>query len=81
LIERLTLRDVYLGKASSVLTKLVRNYRSHPDILALPSKLFYDNELVPLGDELITHSFSKWEHLPPKSKGTPMIFLWNRRKR
>ena len=30
-----------------LLTKLVRNYRSHPTLLTIPSRLFYNNELVP----------------------------------
>lgn len=29
-----------------MLTKLVRNYRSHPNILAVPNRLFYNEELV-----------------------------------
>ena len=32
-------------------TRLVRNYRSHEDIIALPSKLFYRNSLVACVDE------------------------------
>ena len=28
-----------------LLTKLVRNYRSHPDILKLPNEMFYKGEL------------------------------------
>lgn len=31
---------------SKYITKLVKNYRSHKDILAVPNALFYDNELV-----------------------------------
>ena len=29
----------------NLLTKLVDNYRSHRDIIEIPKKLFYDNEL------------------------------------
>ena len=29
-----------------VMTKLLRNYRSHPTLLELPNRLFYANELV-----------------------------------
>uniref|UniRef100_A0A0K2TFB5 RNA helicase n=1 Tax=Lepeophtheirus salmonis TaxID=72036 RepID=A0A0K2TFB5_LEPSM len=32
---------------SLLITKLVRNYRNHPAILKLPSKLFYHDELIP----------------------------------
>jgi len=30
---------------SKVLTKLVANFRSHPDILKVPNELFYESEL------------------------------------
>jgi superfamily I DNA and/or RNA helicase len=53
-------------------TKLVRNYRSHSSIIKLPNSMFYDNELICNGDQLATHSLSKWEHLP--KKGFPIIF-------
>ncbi len=29
-----------------VITKLLQNYRSHPSLLYLPNKLFYENELI-----------------------------------
>ena len=32
---------------TAVITKLLRNYRSHPAILKLPNDMFYDSELVP----------------------------------
>ncbi|MEW5302889.1 MAG: hypothetical protein WDW36_005629 [Sanguina aurantia] len=38
------------------ITKLLQNYRSHPDILSLPSRLFYSNELLASADPLITNS-------------------------
>lgn len=56
LLERLTLHPLYQRSPEfaefghynpKLLTKLVRNYRSHPALLALPSKMFYDNELIP----------------------------------
>lgn len=28
------------------ITQLIRNYRSHPDILRIPNKLFYGNRLI-----------------------------------
>ena len=31
-------------------TKLVNNYRSHRELLTVPSRLFYDSELVPCVD-------------------------------
>jgi hypothetical protein len=37
-------------------TYLVRNYRSHRDIIALPSELFYRSSLRPCGDDKETHA-------------------------
>ena len=80
LLERLMETcDVYKKRAtmppsfdSRVVTKLVQNYRSHPDILKLPNKLFYDNELEVKADQLVRESLCKWEHLPKKD--FPIIF-------
>ena len=36
--------------SSPQVTKLVNNYRSHRDLLTVPSRLFYDSELVPCAD-------------------------------
>lgn len=55
-----------------LLTYLVNNYRSHPDILRLPNHMFYHNKLVPCGDHFNTHSMAKWEHLP--KEGFPIVF-------
>jgi hypothetical protein len=53
-------------------TKLIDNYRSHPALLSVPSRLFYDAELKPCADPAITQSFSRWEGL--KNRDCPMIF-------
>ena len=55
-----------------VATKLVQNYRSHPDILALPNRLFYDGDLKAMANELVRSSLCEWDHLP--RKGFPIIF-------
>lgn len=52
-------------------TKLLKNYRSHKDILNIPNKLFYHNELIPAGGAS-TSMFTKWEHL--MTRGFPVIF-------
>ena len=81
LLERLITRPVYARDARfagsghynpSVLTKLVHNYRAHPDLLALPNKLFYQNELVASADPTLTYSLSEWEYLP--CQRVPIIF-------
>ena len=55
-----------------LVTFLVNNYRSHPDILKLPNEMFYRNQLIARGDVFQTHSMTKWEHLP--TKGFPIVF-------
>jgi helicase MOV-10 len=57
---------------SHFVTKLIRNYRSHPDILKLPNEMFYDNDLQAMADEMMRSSLCQWEHLP--TKGFPIIF-------
>lgn len=55
-----------------MLTKLLKNFRSHGDIIQVPNKLFYEGELQVCGDELITHSMDNWQKLP--RRGCPLIF-------
>ena len=56
-----------------VITKLLSNFRSHPALLNLPSRLFYENELRAQGDPLVTTSLENWEKLPTRP-GFPMLF-------
>ena len=56
----------------TLLTKLVRNYRSHPDILSLPSRLFYDDELVPCASMAVQNRFCLSPLLPTKNH--PVVF-------
>ena len=55
-----------------ILTKLLNNYRSHPEILVVPNRCFYNNELEACADELERTSLCHWEELP--KKGFPIIF-------
>lgn len=48
------------------MTKLVDNYRSHIDLLRLPSALFYEGQLKPCADPMITDALLHWEPLPNK---------------
>lgn len=77
LLERLmTQNDLY--KRDDVefdkryVSKLIMNYRSHPSILEVPNKLFYDGELKACADEISSNQYCMWEHLP--TKGFPVIF-------
>ncbi|XP_009956297.1 PREDICTED: putative helicase Mov10l1, partial [Leptosomus discolor] len=82
LLERLTSRDIYLRDEDAfsacgaynplLITKLVKNYRSHSALLALPSKLFYHKELEVCADTSVVTSLLHWGKLP--RKGFPLIF-------
>ena len=76
-MERLSRRDVYLRSENGeyraeLLTKLVRNYRSHQSIIKLPNEMFYDGDLQVCGDPFKTNSMCQWEHLPVKK--FPVVF-------
>ncbi|KAJ1548020.1 hypothetical protein HK096_007020 [Nowakowskiella sp. JEL0078] len=43
-----------------LITKLIRNYRSHEDILEIPNRLFYQNELEVHADKIERESLAKW---------------------
>ncbi|XP_008933587.1 PREDICTED: putative helicase Mov10l1, partial [Merops nubicus] len=82
LLERLTSREMYLRDEDAfsacgaynplLITKLVKNYRSHSALLALPSKLFYHKELQVCADASVATSLLHWGKLP--RKGFPLIF-------
>uniref|UniRef100_H2XQI0 RNA helicase n=1 Tax=Ciona intestinalis TaxID=7719 RepID=H2XQI0_CIOIN len=54
------------------ITKLVNNYRNHPDILDEPNHQFYDGELKACADELERNCLCGWSELPQKN--FPIIF-------
>ena len=56
----------------NMITKLVRNYRSHKRVLDIPNNKFYDGDLIAAADITISHRFVDWEHLP--NRGFPIIF-------
>ncbi|XP_048209699.1 RNA helicase Mov10l1 isoform X2 [Perognathus longimembris pacificus] len=82
MLERLMARPAYLRDESAfgacgaynplLVTKLVKNYRSHSALLALPSRLFYHRELEVCADPKVVTSLLGWEKLP--KKGFPLIF-------
>ncbi|XP_075235124.1 uncharacterized protein LOC142332554 isoform X2 [Lycorma delicatula] len=79
LLERLMTSDSMYKKNPEtgkynelVLTKLFMNFRSHPAIIEIPNKLFYDEELKAAGKKQIIESFCNWNKLP--TNGFPIIF-------
>ncbi|XP_056631656.1 putative helicase MOV-10 [Diorhabda sublineata] len=68
LYSRNTIKNSYDSKCVS---KLVKNYRSHETILKLPNELFYDKELIAVGNDF-TNLFIGWKTL--KNENFPIIF-------
>lgn len=63
--------DAYRDERDGFVTKLVRNYRSHPAILSLPSNLFYNSELLACkGDSDSSISFELLHN-----KDFPVLFI------
>ena len=60
---------------SRVLTKLIRNYRSHPAILKLPNEMFYDNELQVHANEAVRNELCRWENLPKKVSADVLVTI------
>ncbi|XP_043952252.1 putative helicase mov-10-B.1 isoform X2 [Gambusia affinis] len=59
------------GFNSRYMTKLLRNYRSHPALLKIPNELFYNSELQ-FCSSLEDCLYSDWELLPRKD--FPLMF-------
>ncbi|KAA8548661.1 hypothetical protein F0562_000345 [Nyssa sinensis] len=71
-LERLFECEFYGNGNENYVTKLVRNYRCHPEILYLPSKLFYSGELIACKDD--TSSSKVWAELLP-NREFPVLFI------
>lgn len=52
------------SSTQGLIVKLVRNYRSHSELLHLPSELFYQGELQACASPEITHTLLHWDKLP-----------------
>ncbi|KAK7253147.1 hypothetical protein RIF29_37617 [Crotalaria pallida] len=70
-MERLFESELYASGDANYVTTLLRNYRCHPEILYLPSKLFYNGELVACRDQT---TFIASEDLLP-NKEFPILFF------
>lgn len=75
-LEQLTKFDLYKSNRgrfnTNYISMLVKNYRSHPDILHIPNQLFYNGRLEPLAPPSITDWYIRSSILP--SKQFPIIF-------
>ncbi|KAI6692557.1 hypothetical protein NL676_020267 [Syzygium grande] len=71
-LERLFEHEFYLNEDIGFVTKLVRNYRCHPAILDLPSKLFYEGQLLAC-KENSSSVISSSDLLP--NKEFPVLFI------
>ncbi|XP_031475278.1 probable RNA helicase SDE3 [Nymphaea colorata] len=71
-LERLSDCEIYSRNDRNFMTKLVRNYRCHPSILELPSRLFYNKELIACKEEEDDISIHDWPDLP--NKEFPVVF-------
>ncbi|KAK0452060.1 P-loop containing nucleoside triphosphate hydrolase protein [Desarmillaria tabescens] len=60
------------GGLGVVIMQLIKNFRSHPDILAFPNEQFYGNLLQACGDPLLTKSLENSVVLPTKK--FPIVF-------
>ncbi|KAJ4841105.1 putative RNA helicase sde3 [Turnera subulata] len=73
-LERLFESKVYSnGEKKGFLTKLVKNYRCHPAILDLPSKLFYNAELIACKEDTSSSILGIADFLP--NKEFPVLFI------
>lgn len=72
--ERLATLEPYKSHDPRVITQLVRNYRAHPALLAVPSMLFYENSLQAHADRPYVDSLTQWSLLPNK-KQFPLVFV------
>ncbi|KAK2463831.1 hypothetical protein APHAL10511_004136 [Amanita phalloides] len=73
-LQRMMEREIYdvQGGRGLTVVKLVRNFRSHPDIIHFSNTHFYASELQACGDPTMTHSLQDIDMLP--KKGFPIIF-------
>lgn len=82
-LERLMERSIYQKETlphapnfgqhdTRVITKLVRNYRSHATLLELPNRLFYENELLACVDPFNGNKCLHWEGL--EAAGVPLLW-------
>lgn len=71
-LERMFQCEFYINEDNNYVTKLVRNYRCHPEILYLPNVLFYREELIACKDDSVSF-IASLDLLP--NKDFPVVFF------
>ncbi|KAL2650062.1 hypothetical protein R1flu_018190 [Riccia fluitans] len=61
-----------VGVSKFCVIKLVRNYRANAKLLELPSRMFYNNELIAAAQSDTVHPPKDWQEL--KGRDFPMLF-------
>jgi helicase MOV-10 len=54
--------------------KLVKNFRSHSQILDFPNRTFYGGDLQAHADPKVVDAFVQWKHLPQPTRRFPVVF-------
>ena len=77
IMERLMMQAPYAREEgaehnSHFVVKLLNNYRSHPKLIEVPNRLYYDNELLAKAKPDLTHLYVGWEELP--NPNVPLVF-------
>ncbi|KAG6517386.1 probable RNA helicase SDE3 [Zingiber officinale] len=71
-LDRLFEHKYYGGTDENYVIKLVRNYRCHPAILDLPSRLFYNGELIASREDTIS---TMYDYMDLPNKSFPVLFI------
>eukprot|EP00090_Calanus_glacialis_P008453 TRINITY_DN16803_c0_g1_i1.p1 TRINITY_DN16803_c0_g1~~TRINITY_DN16803_c0_g1_i1.p1 ORF type:complete len:987 (-),score=378.79 TRINITY_DN16803_c0_g1_i1:278-3136(-) len=77
LLERLMAMELYSKEYDKrCITKLVKNFRSHKELLTIPKALYYDNELDACADERMAESCLQFPGLTEdaRKKKVPLVF-------
>jgi len=77
LLERLMAMELYSKEYDRrCITKLVKNFRSHKELLTIPKMLYYDDELDACADERMAESCLNFPGLPEEArrKKVPLVF-------
>ncbi|KAL3280167.1 hypothetical protein HHI36_017667 [Cryptolaemus montrouzieri] len=78
MLERLMdTQETYKNQDPNFITMLIKNFRSHPDILDLPNKLFYEEKLQAISQEPINDPISRTSVYPKISSLFPVVKVAN----